>query len=809
MRISTLLLAAFALIACAMSVLGARVATEAIRDLRDIRNAATLAQADSIAMSATVAMSLERSVVQVALAFQAPIPQPFRDIVTEQRQQADTGLSEALALVASTGFLSTRTEYVTQLETAKARVAQLRSEIDTLLALPKSQRDTDRAYALPFELKQEVVNLKNANTLLRNRVGISTQTASALQAVQMGAWEVREFGGRARTYFAIATLNREQIAPSDQGILAVDNARALEAWSSMQNSVRDIADIPSLVAEDMASADALYFGEYIPLIERLESVSKAAPAGMSPQYEIAFEEFFAFSNEALGSMEKLSQDAGDALIAQWRELRRNSFVVALLSCSFAVMSILGLIAIYWVLHKRVVTLIGAATRILCRLAEGDLDVKIRKNRTELHEIKQLFLTVGILREALIDARKVEENAKASAERQKEAEARLAAEAQERARQKAERAETERIEAQKKSEQENRAAAEIAKVVEACAAGDFSKRLRVDDKQGVFAEICDGMNRIGQTADNGLGAVREALSRIANGDLGHRMAQDLDGVFAEIAGEMNETSASLSATMSEISKSAGSVESASHSIAAATQQLSKRSERNSTSLEETAGELKQMTNTVESAAIAARTAGEAVKTIEVMARSGDQVVERTVSAMSAIKSSSDEIGKVLGVIEDIAFQTNLLALNAGVEAARAGEAGRGFAVVATEVRALAHRSSDAAREIATLVDTSAQHVGTGVDLVNNSGEALKKIVSGVEDASEKLNDIVSAMNDTSYAISEVSRSTNDLDQDTKQNTAVFLETEKSVNALNGVASQLTTSIASFHFEFSGEDSRRTA
>ena len=796
MSISSILKIAFALLAAVIVALGAHVTTKAVSDLRDIRRAALLAHADSTAMSATVAMSLERSVVQVALAFKDPMPQAFRDIVTEKRAHADAGLASAVSKIDATAFLPTKDIYISKVRASLSRVADIRAEIDALLLLPKDQRDVQRAYALPFELKQEVVNLKNANELLRNRVSVPAQLAGALQSIQMGAWEVREFGGRARTYFAIATLNKEQIMAGDRGILAVDNARAREAWSSVQSSTELLQGIPDDIITEIAAADALYFGEYIPLIGRLEIASLSAVAGSEPDYEMGFSDFFEFSNTALGSMEVLSQNAGTALTEYWQGREKGALLTAVGSGVFALMSVLGLAVVYLVLNLRVVGLVSAATRILSRLADGDLDVSVRRNRHELKEIKDLFSTVDSFRKALLDAKRLEEEARQASEKQKQAEHREASREREQVAERAKLAEQEKATALENNERERRAAAEIAAVVEACASGDFSSRLSVNDKVGIFAEICDGMNRIGEAADNGLGAVRTALENMAKGDLSQRMPTDFQGIFADIASAMNETTDSLSKTLLEISHSAANVEGVTQGISATTQQLSKRAESNSASLAETADDLSAMTVSVQSAASAARTAGAAVKSIEEMAQSGNEVVSQTIVAMSEIKESSDEIGTVLSLIDDIAFQTNLLALNAGVEAARAGEAGRGFAVVATEVRALAQRSSEAASEIATLVGNASQNVMKGVELVNNSGEALKNIVTGVEDASAKLNDIVLATSKTSTAIGEISQSTQDLDRDTRQNSNVFKDTEAQAQKLNSVAAHLTASVGAF-------------
>jgi len=799
MRISSLLRIAFAMIGAVIVGLGTYITANAVADLKDIRRAAALADAGGTAMSATVAMSLERSVVQVALAFDDPIPQAFRDIVTQQRNKADEGLAQAIAKVENADFLTTRAAYVSSVQTSLSNVASLRAEIDALLQLPKDQRNAKRAYELPFELKQQVVELKTANELLNNRVAVSTQVSGALQAIQTRAWEVREFGGRARTYFAIATLNEAAISDSERGVLAIDNARALEAWSAILKGGEDLAGIPSAILTEIATADALYFGEYIPLIERLENASIAATDGSRPAYEMTFEEFFGFSNAALGSMETLSQNAGIALAEYWQARESGAVMTAIGSGAFSVLSLAGLVFIYVLLSTRVIGLVCAATRILSQLADGNLDVKVRRNRRELVEIHELFSTVEAFRTALIDAKRLEKEAKEAAELQKQAELREAEQERERAAERSMQAEKENAAAQQNAERERRAVAEIASVVEACAAGDFSSRLSVDDKEGIFAEICDGMNRIGQAADKGLGAVLAALERIAAGDLSQKMPTEFQGVFADIATAMNETTDSLSKTVKEISTSATSMEGATHEIAAATQQLSRRSKSNSSSLAKTAEELSHATTSIRSAASAAATAGKAVKTIEDMAQSGNEVVRQTVGAMSEIKDSSDEIGKVLSLIDDIAFQTNLLALNAGVEAARAGAAGRGFAVVATEVRALARRSSEAASEIATLVGNASENVNRGVELVNSSGEALQKIVAGVEDASTKLKDIVDATNDTSTTISEISQSTQELDADTRQNSSVFNDTEAQVQKLNNVANKLTSSVGAFQLD----------
>ena len=668
-----------------------------------------------------------------------------------------------------------------------------------MLALSLADRDPVRAAQLPDALKQEVIRLRNATELLRNRVSVSTQVAGALVNVQAKSWEVREFGGRARTYFAIATLNGAAIPDADLAVLAIDAKRAEEAWSSLLNGVNQVDGVPEDILREIEAAGAVHFDRYRALTDRLEAASRAAPAGQPPDYGIEFGAFFTASNEALGAMETLSQNSGAAVTQYWQDRQGMANLTAAASTLFAVMSFAILVIVYRILSVRVVGLLGASQRIFNSLAAGDLDIRVRENRPELPEIKELHATVMVFRQTFEAARKAEAEAKEVSARQKEAEMQEARRERDRLAQRDALAERERVEGEARLARERRAASEIAAVVEACAAGDFSRRLVTDDKEGIFREICDGMNRIGETTDAGLGAVRNALDKIASGDLSYRMPDDFEGVFAEIADKLNETAASLSRTLMRIALSAERVDTSSMTIAGSAQDLSQRADTNATRIEWTARELAQISETVKKAAEAARTARASVEDITAMARVGNEVITQTIAAIGVIQTSSDEISKVLKLIDEVAFQTNLLALNAGVEAARAGDAGRGFAVVASEVRALAQRSSEAAREISGFVETSAGNVRSGVRLVQQSGDAFRSIVAGLEDATVKIHDIVEAASETSTGIGEMSKATTALDADTRQNAAVFRETTGAVQSLQTEASTLNEAVAAFRLD----------
>ena len=214
------------------------------------------------------------------------------------------------------------------------------------------------------------------------------------------------------------------------------------------------------------------------------------------------------------------------------------------------------------------------------------------------------------------------------------------------------------------------------------------------------------------------------------------------------------------------------------------------------MEETAAALDELTSSVRSASTGADAASQIAGEAQSRAEEGGSVARQTVQAMAGIKTSSQEISKITSVIDDIAFQTNLLALNAGVEAARAGEAGRGFAVVATEVRALAQRSSDAAREINELITTSGEQVRQGVDLVDRTGTALSSIVDAVADITDRVSEIATSAREQATGLQEINQAVNELDSVTQQNAAMFEETTAASHALTTEADSLATAIARF-------------
>lgn len=306
------------------------------------------------------------------------------------------------------------------------------------------------------------------------------------------------------------------------------------------------------------------------------------------------------------------------------------------------------------------------------------------------------------------------------------------------------------------------------------------------------------------------AMSAAIAKLAQKDLTSRISEDLPATYRSLQVEFNSAVAQFETALQQVVASSDAMVSGTSEISAAADDLSRRTEQQAASLEQTAAALEEITTTVKKTASESAHARDTVATATSAAEASRDVVRQAVESMSDIETSSKEIAKIIGVIDEIAFQTNLLALNAGVEAARAGDAGRGFAVVASEVRALAQRSADAAKQIKTLISRSSEQVEHGVRYVSDSGKTLEQIIGHVMSINEMILSIAHAAEEQSTGLGQVNVAINDLDQTTQQNAAMVEETTAACHSLGQETSQLSRLVGEFKLNQDGiEALKKTA
>jgi len=338
--------------------------------------------------------------------------------------------------------------------------------------------------------------------------------------------------------------------------------------------------------------------------------------------------------------------------------------------------------------------------------------------------------------------------------------------------------------------------EIADLVRRAGQGDFSTRVNVGGREGFFAQLGEGVNRLMETSSQGLDEVLRILGSLASGDLTQEITRDYEGTFGDIKKDANKTVVQLRKTVEEIRGASEAINCAAAEMAQGNGDLSRRTESQGASLEETASSMEQLTATVRQNAENARQANQLAIGASDVAVKGGEVVAQVVQTMESITDSSKKIAEIIGVIDGIAFQTNILALNAAVEAARAGEQGRGFAVVATEVRNLAQRSAEAAKEIKGLIGDSSGKVDTGSRLVGVAGKTMEDIVLAVKRVTDIMAEISAASIEQSAGIEQVNQAIVAMDQATQQNAAVVEQAAAAAETMEEQAQLLAQSVATF-------------
>lgn len=345
-------------------------------------------------------------------------------------------------------------------------------------------------------------------------------------------------------------------------------------------------------------------------------------------------------------------------------------------------------------------------------------------------------------------------------------------------------------------------------MEGLAAGDLTSPVHYTEHEDCVGRMTRAMSVFKENALKAssaeetaliVGTLGEALAKMAMGDLTARISSPFPPSYESLRSSFNEASERLGGALKQVSGAVGGVANGASEIRSASDDLSRRTEEQASSLEQTTSSVTSITEMVQSTAQDAGQASKSMSTTFQKAEEGRKIVVRAVDAMSAIERSSGEISAIIAIMDGISFQTNLLALNAGVEAARAGDVGKGFAVVANEVRALAQRSADAAKDIKSLIEASTVSVSNGVELVSQVGAALTEIVSGVGEVNKLLGGISETTSLQASDMQQISHAVIEMDRMTQQNAAMVEQSSAASRSMEASANNLSDLIKRFQIE----------
>jgi methyl-accepting chemotaxis protein len=359
-----------------------------------------------------------------------------------------------------------------------------------------------------------------------------------------------------------------------------------------------------------------------------------------------------------------------------------------------------------------------------------------------------------------------------------------------------RLDNEQREAAEARERDARISRQIAEFCTAIGGGALDRRVETDGLDGVFRDLAQQMNGLAGMLQAMASELAGVMGAMADGDLSKRVAGQYGGVFGELTGSSNRMSEILRDFAGRLSDSARATKLASAEISSGSQDLAQRTESQAASIEETAASMHEITTTVKQNADNAQAASQLATAARDTADKGGEITQQAVTAVSRIEESARRISDIVGLIDEIAFQTNLLALNASVEAARAGEAGKGFAVVAQEVRALAQRSADASRDIKGLITESNTQVKTGATLVNQTGASLVEIVGAIKKVSDIVAEIAAASREQASGLEQINTAVAQMDEMTQRNGALVEETSASAQQLANQSAELAELVAFF-------------
>jgi len=478
-------------------------------------------------------------------------------------------------------------------------------------------------------------------------------------------------------------------------------------------------------------------------------------------------DWFAIASARIAGLQNASDTYSDrlgTLASQAEASARNRLIIALGLGFVALVFAIGLVVIC---ARSLSRPLSALTKSMDNIQNGELDTIVPfAKRT--NEIGKMANSLEKFRQNAMEIAKLSENEKAQ-----------------------------QRDARDRAVMLERLQSSLSEAVGLAAQGDFSKSVDMDFEDPGLAELAQSANNLIDNVDRGIGETVRVLGGLADKDLTVRMSGQFDGAFASLKTDVNTVADKLETVIGQLDNTSKSLKHSTDEILAGANDLSDRTTRQAASIEETSAAMEQLSGTVTDNSKEASAARQSAQGVESSAENGGEIMKRTTEAMARISSSSEEISKIIGLIDDIAFQTNLLALNASVEAARAGEAGKGFAVVAIEVRRLAQSAANASSDVKKLIEQSAAEVSEGNTLVESAVQSLDQILEGARTNGKLVVSIATNSAAQATSIEQISAAVREMDEATQQNAALVQETNAAIEQTQVQANALTDVVDEFN------------
>lgn len=667
--------------------------------------------------------------------------------------------------------------------------------------LSAMQMEISESATIPDVLRQTAEGLRSDLTEFERAFRAVTDARQRLDGIASNADELGRLARQELSDVAVAAAN-------DRAITALHATRALEALMLARLYIErylnssNASDRDRFVAEMKAAFEAVALLQdelttpqlRSKIVSVTESLTALDAAINSIDVQLRAE---AVASSELNSIGQKIANGTESIIeetaVQQDVLGPRALMVSLWSSLVICLMSGSSVLLGWFASKRmssrVTDGIEDALGTMAQIADGDLEVEVRNTEYE-NEIGRIARALEVFKENGRRVREATERERAAEEERFKTEA---AHREERAAQ---------IEAMKEETERERAlmidslSSSLGKVVSAAAIGDFSHRVESDFSEAAFVAMAKDVNALLESVETGLAEIGDTLNRVANGDLTTGMNGNYQGAFKALQNDTNEMLAALKTLLHEITESGANLSTSSSELRDTSASLSKQAEENAAALEETSAAIEELTASIKQVSENVTEANENTRTASETAKSSSEVAASAADAMARLSEASSEITRVVGVIDDISFQINLLALNAGVEASRAGDAGRGFSVVASEVRSLAQRASEAAKEISKVIGKSEAAVTEGVEKVSNARRSLEQISEAVVGVSQRIDEVSNAISEQANGVSEINVAISRIDQNTQKQAASFEEVTAASGLLSGEADGLKRSISRF-------------